>query len=63
MSKIIFTKKQIFFKNKILKAENIFHLKYDIKRITKLIYKYEIYKRVLKAAGEIFKLGYSNLRI
>ena len=39
-----------------MKAENIFHLKYDINRITKLIYKYEIYKRILKAAGEILSL-------
>ena len=38
-------------------AENIYHLKSDISRIGKLLYHYEIYKRIKNVPGDIVECG------
>jgi len=38
-------------------AENIYHLKTDISRISKLIYHYEIYKKIQDIPGDIVECG------
>ena len=38
-------------------AENIYHLKTDISRISKLIYHYEIYKKIQNIPGDIIECG------
>ena len=43
--------------NEIWDAENIYHLKTDISRIGKLIYHYEIYKKILNVPGDIVECG------
>ena len=43
--------------NEIWNAENIYHLKTDLTRISKLIYHYEIYKKILGIPGDIVELG------
>ena len=42
---------------KIWDPENIFYLKTDITRISKLIYQYEIYKKILDLPGDIIECG------
>lgn len=41
----------------IWNAENIYHLKTDISRISKLIYQYEIYKKITNIPGDILEFG------
>jgi len=41
----------------IWNAENIYHLKTNISRIAKLIYHYEIYKKILSVPGDLLELG------
>ena len=43
--------------NEIWDSENIYHLKTDISRIGKLIYHYEIYKKILDVPGDIVECG------
>ncbi len=43
--------------SQIWDAENIYHLKTDISRISKLIYQYEIYKKIINVPGDIFEFG------
>ena len=43
--------------NEIWDSENIYHLKTDISRIGKLIYHYEIYKKILNVPGDIVECG------
>ena len=38
-------------------AENIYHLKSDISRIGKLLYHYEIYKKIQNIPGDIIECG------
>ena len=38
-------------------AENIYHLKSDISRIGKLLYHYEIYKKIKNTPGDIIECG------
>ena len=38
-------------------AENIYHLKTDISRIGKLLYHYEIYKKIINVPGDIIECG------
>jgi len=42
---------------KIWEAENIYHLKTNISRISKLIYQYEIYKKIKNVPGDVFEFG------
>ena len=42
---------------KIWEAENIYHLKTNISRISKLIYQYEIYKKIKNVPGDILEFG------
>ena len=42
---------------KIWDAENIFYLKSDITRVSKLLYQYEIYKRIIDLPGDIIECG------
>ncbi len=41
----------------IWNAENIFHLKSNTSRISKIIYQYEIYKKILNTPGDFLELG------
>jgi len=54
-------KKSSKFKNikppKVWEAENIYHLKTNISRISKLIYQYEIYKKIKNVPGDILEFG------
>lgn len=43
--------------DKIWEAENIYHLKTNISRISKLIYQYEIYKKIKNVPGDVFEFG------
>ena len=43
--------------DEIWNAENIYHLKTNISRIAKLIYHYEIYKKIISIPGDIIELG------
>ena len=43
--------------NEIWNAENIYHLKTNISRIGKLIYHYEIYKKIKSIPGDVIELG------
>ena len=43
--------------NDIWNAENIYHLKTDITRISKLIYHYEIYKKIISLPGDVIECG------
>ena len=43
--------------SEIWDSENIYHLKTDISRIGKLIYHYEIYKKILNVPGDIVECG------
>ena len=43
--------------NEIWNAENIYHLKTDLNRISKLIYHYEIYKKIIDIPGDIIECG------
>ena len=45
------TKKQIW------DAENIFYLKSETSRISKFIYHYEIYKKILDLPGHVIEFG------
>jgi len=38
-------------------AENIYHLKTDLTRISKLIYHYEIYKKIIDIPGDVIECG------
>ena len=40
-----------------MNAENIYHLKSDISRIGKLLYHYEIYKKIQNIPGDIIECG------
>ena len=42
---------------KIWEAENIYHLKTNISRISKLIYQYEIYKKIKNVPGDVLEFG------
>ena len=42
---------------KIWEAENIYYLKSDISRVSKLLYQYEIYKKILSLPGDIIECG------
>ena len=42
---------------KIWEAEDIYHLKTNISRISKLIYQYEIYKKIKNVPGDVFEFG------
>jgi len=44
-------------KKKIWDSENIFYLKSDVTRISKLLYQYEIYKKILKLPGDVVECG------
>ncbi len=44
-------------KKKIWESENIFYLKSDVTRISKLLYQYEIYKKILKLPGDVVECG------
>ncbi len=44
-------------KSEIRDSENIYHLKTDITRISKLIYHYEIYKKILELPGDFIECG------
>ena len=50
-------KKYNITEDKIWEAENIYHLKTNISRISKLIYQYEIYKKIKNVPGDIFEFG------
>lgn len=41
----------------IWNSENIYHLKTDITRISKLIYHYEIYKKIVSLPGDVVECG------
>ena len=41
----------------IWNSENIFHMKSDITRISKIIYQYEIYKKITNISGDIIECG------
>ncbi len=41
----------------IWNSENIYHLKTDITRISKLIYHYEIYKKIISLPGDVVECG------
>ena len=41
----------------IWNSENIYHLKTDITRISKLIYHYEIYKKIISLPGDVIECG------
>ena len=43
--------------HKVWEAENIYHLKTNISRISKLIYQYEIYKKIKNVPGDVFEFG------
>ena len=43
--------------NETWNAENIYHLKTDLNRISKLIYHYEIYKKIIDIPGDIIECG------
>ena len=43
--------------NDIWQSENIYHLKTDISRISKLIYHYEIFKKISGIPGDIVEMG------
>lgn len=43
--------------NDIWNAENIYHLKTDVTRISKLIYHYEIYKKIISLPGDVIECG------
>ena len=43
--------------NEIWDAENIFYLKTDVTRIPKLIYHYEIYKKISNLPGDVIECG------
>ena len=55
------SKKYSKFKNikppKVWEAENIYHLKTNISRISKLIYQYEIYKKIKNVPGDVLEFG------
>ena len=38
-------------------SENVFYLKTDISRLSKAIYQYEIYKKILNIPGDMVELG------
>ena len=40
-----------------INSENIYHLKTDTSRISKLIYHYEIYKKIISLPGDIVECG------
>ena len=44
-------------KNDIWNSENIYHLKTDTSRISKLIYHYEIYKKIISLPGDVVECG------
>ena len=44
-------------KNQVWNAENIFYLKSNTERISKLIYQYEIYKKIVEIPGDIIECG------
>jgi hypothetical protein len=44
-------------KDEVWNAENIYHLKTDIKRISKLINHYEIYKKIISLPGDVVECG------
>ena len=44
-------------KKDIWNAENIYHLKTDVTRISKLVYHYEIYKKITSLPGDIIECG------
>ena len=41
----------------IINSENVYHLKTDTSRISKLIYHYEIYKKIISLPGDIIECG------
>ena len=41
----------------IWNAENVFHLKTNISRLSKIIYQYEIYKKIENIPGDFIELG------
>jgi len=43
--------------NDIWNSENIYHLKTDTSRISKLIYHYEIYKKIISLPGDVVECG------
>ena len=43
--------------NDIWNSENIYHLKTDTRRISKLIYHYEIYKKIISLPGDVVECG------
>jgi len=44
-------------KKNVWLAENIYHLKTGTDRISKLLYQYEIYKKILKLPGDVVECG------
>ena len=44
-------------KNQIWNSENIFYLKTDVSRISKLVYHYEIYKKIINLPGDVIECG------
>ena len=44
-------------KNDVMNSENIYHLKTDTSRISKLIYHYEIYKKIISLPGDVVECG------
>tara|TARA_B100000886_G_scaffold144974_1_gene98576 strand:+ start:7386 stop:8066 length:681 start_codon:yes stop_codon:yes gene_type:complete len=42
---------------KIWDSENVYHLRTNISRISKLIYQYEIFKKIKNIPGDIFEFG------
>ncbi len=43
--------------SKVWEAENIYHLKTNISRISKLIYQYEIFKKIKNVPGDVLEFG------
>ena len=44
-------------KKEISETENIFYLKLDFSRISKFIYHFEIYKKILELPGHVLEFG------
>ena len=43
--------------SEIWDAENIYHLKTDISRMSQILYHYELYKKILNIPGSIIECG------